>query len=146
MREVLIRAGLGAMAFSSAVVGAWALAAPRSFYDDFPGGGRHWVAVDGPYNEHLVRDVGSLNLALALVAVTAAVTLAPLLVRTAAAALLVNAVPHLAYHLANLEPYGTGDKVGNAVSLSLAVAVPLAVLLASVRARHSASTSSGMRR
>ena len=45
---------------------------PRSFYDDFPGAGRTWVAVDGPYNEHLVRDVGGLNLALAFVAVLAA--------------------------------------------------------------------------
>ena len=35
------------------------------FYDDFPGLGRSWVAADGPYNEHLVRDVGALNLALA---------------------------------------------------------------------------------
>ena len=46
--------------------------APKSFYEDFPGAGRVWVAVDGPYNEHLVRDVGSLNLALAFVAVAGA--------------------------------------------------------------------------
>jgi hypothetical protein len=146
MREVLVRAGLAALAFSATVVGAWALLAPRSFYDDFPGGGRHWVAVDGPYNEHLVRDVGELNLALALVLAVAAFTLVPLVVRTAAAAALVNGIPHLAYHLANLGDYGTADKVGNAVSLSLVVVVPAAVLLASVRARHSASISSGMRR
>ena len=50
-----------------AFVGAWALAAPRSFYDGFPMPGLlgAWVASDGPYNEHLVRDVGSLYLALA---------------------------------------------------------------------------------
>ena len=44
-------------------VGLQALFTPRSFYDDFPLG-RGWVAMDGPYNQHLVRDVGSLNLAL----------------------------------------------------------------------------------
>ena len=37
---------------------------PAAFYDDFPGLGRMWVAPDGPYNQHLVRDVGELNLAL----------------------------------------------------------------------------------
>jgi hypothetical protein len=145
VREILVRAGLGAMAFSSAVIGLWAALAPRSFYDDFPGGGRHWVSAEGPFNEHLVRDVGTLNLALAVVAAIAAVTIGTLLVRTAAIALLVNAVPHLAYHLANLELYDTADKFGNAVSLSLAVVVPLAVLVA-VRADHSASISNGMRR
>ena len=34
----------------SGVVGLWAAVAPHSFYDDFPGGGRHWVAVDGPFS------------------------------------------------------------------------------------------------
>jgi hypothetical protein len=145
MREVLVRAGLAALAFSSTVVGVWAVLAPRSFYDDFPGGGRHWVAADGPYNEHLVRDVGALNLALALVLVVAVVTVVPLLLRTAAAAYLVYGAPHLAYHLANLDLYDTADKVGNSVGLGLAVVIPVAVLL-SVRARHSASISSGTRR
>ena len=145
MREVLARAGLAILAFTGAVAGGWALAAPRSFYDDFPGGGRHWVAVDGPYNEHLVRDFGSLSLAIALVVAVAAVVATPMLMRLAAGSVLVNGVPHLAYHAANLEPYGTSDKVGNIVSLSLVVVVALFVLL-STRARHSASTSSGSRR
>jgi hypothetical protein len=40
---------------------------------DFPGAGRSWVAPDGPFNEHLARDVGVLNLALAVVTIAAAV-------------------------------------------------------------------------
>ena len=60
-----IRIALGYLAFVSLEVGIWAQFAPRSFYDDFPGLGRAWVRVDGPFNEHLVRDVGGLNLALA---------------------------------------------------------------------------------
>ena len=48
---------------------------PQSFYDDFPGLGRAWVSVDGPYNEHLVRDVGALNLALLVLFVVAWVRL-----------------------------------------------------------------------
>ena len=48
------------------VTGAWALGAPESFYQEFPGGGRTWVSALPPYNEHLIRDVGSLSLALAV--------------------------------------------------------------------------------
>jgi hypothetical protein len=35
---------------SALYVGGWAGLFPRSFYDDFPGLNRYWVAVDGPYN------------------------------------------------------------------------------------------------
>ncbi|HEV7466077.1 MAG TPA: NAD(P)H-binding protein [Candidatus Dormibacteraeota bacterium] len=123
-----VRTLLGLLALSSLVVGLWAQLAPRSFYDGFPGLGRHWVSVDGPFNEHLVRDVGGLNLALFLLLATAVVTLAPVAVRAAAAAALVYAVPHLAYHLTHLDPLGTADRVANVVALTLAVVAPLVVL------------------
>lgn len=48
-----------------AFVGVWAAGFPQSFYDSFPGFGFVWISVDGPFNEHLIRDVGSLYLALA---------------------------------------------------------------------------------
>jgi hypothetical protein len=47
------------------MVGGWVSLAPTLFFADFPGAGRSWVSPLGPYNEHLVRDVASLNLALA---------------------------------------------------------------------------------
>jgi hypothetical protein len=122
---------LAVLAVSSAMVGAWAQFFPASFYDDFPGLGRHWVAVDGPYNEHLVRDVGGLNLALVVVLVAALVTLQPLLVRVAAISYLVYALPHFVYHLHHLEGYDTSDQVGNVVSLGASVVLPLAVLVLS---------------
>ena len=65
--------------------GFWAAFAPRSFYADFPGAGRHWISPDGPYNQHLIRDVGELNLALFVVVLAAAVTLSLPLVRAALA-------------------------------------------------------------
>jgi hypothetical protein len=111
---------LGYLAISGALVGVWAGFAPRSFYDDFPGLGRVWVAVDGPYNEHLVRDVGWLNLALTVATIWAAVTLARALVVGVLAAWLVTGVPHLGYHVANLGGLGTGDRVGELASLALA--------------------------
>ena len=109
-------------------VGIWAAFFPRSFYDDFPGGGRSWVAPDGPYNEHLVRDVGELYLALAAVTIIAAVTLSVWVVRAAALAWLLDSVPHLGYHLRNLEPFETGDQVAQVVSLALPVVAGVIIL------------------
>ena len=75
MRDRVVRVLLVLLAASSGLIGLWAAFAPRSFYDDFPGGGRHWVAADGPYNEHLVRDVGGLYVAMTVVAIVAAIVL-----------------------------------------------------------------------
>jgi hypothetical protein len=110
------------------IVGVWAQFAPASFYSSFPGG-RGWVAADGPYNEHLIRDLGGLNLALMLITAAAARTMRPDLVRLAAGATLLYAVPHLAYHATHLEPYGTADAVGNIAGLTLGVLLPLWLLI-----------------
>jgi len=128
VRDPWLRGGLGLLALAATVVGGWALAAPRSFYDGFPGGGRSWVSPVGPYNEHLVRDVGELNLALAVLVAAAAVLLERRLVFVALAAYLVNAVPHFIFHVTHMDELSTGDQVGQTVSLALAVVVPLALL------------------
>jgi len=126
----LRRLALVVIAGASAIVGVWAQAFPRSFYDGFPGAGRVWVAVDGPYNEHLVRDVGGLNLALAFVAVLALVTGSVLVARAAGGGALLYGVPHLAYHAANLDPFDTGDQVAMIVALAIAALAALAALAA----------------
>ncbi|MGW4928205.1 hypothetical protein ACWEOH_03555 [Agromyces sp. NPDC004153] len=112
-----------------AFVGAWALAAPRSFYDAFPLPGVFgaWVAGDGPYNEHLVRDVGSLYLALVAAGVVAA------LMRRADASIavgvawLVFSVPHLAYHVGHLHGLAPLDAIAQPIALTatLVFAIPL---------------------
>jgi hypothetical protein len=95
------------------------------------------VAPDGPYNEHLVRDVGSLNLALAVVAAVALVTLARAAVLAAGLAWLVYGVPHLVYHARHLDVFDTSDKIANVVALGLAAVLPVVVLIGarSLRAR-----------
>jgi hypothetical protein len=125
----LRRVALVVLAANGLLVGLWALAVPRSFYDDFPGAGRIWIAVDGPYNEHLVRDVGGLNLALALVACTALVSGSDLVARAAGAAWLVFGVPHLVYHALNLDPFGASDAVALVVALSLTVLAGIVAVL-----------------
>jgi hypothetical protein len=133
MTDRVVRCALAALAVASLPVGLWAAVAPRGFYDDFPGGGRTWVAVDGPYNEHLVRDFGSLNLALTVVTVAALVTLGRVVVLAAAGAWLAYSAPHLVYHARHLDVYDTGDKVANTLALALTVALPLVVLVAELR-------------
>jgi hypothetical protein len=129
------RIALGLLVVQGLAVGAWAAAWPRSFYDDFPGGGRTWVAADGPYNEHLVRDFGDLNLALAVVTLVALMALTRVVVLAAALGWIVYQVPHLVYHLRHLDVYDTGDKVANVTALVLALVLPIVVLLAARRLR-----------
>jgi len=123
------KALLGYLAATGMPIGLWQLLWPRSFYDEFPGFGRAWVAVDGPYNEHLVRDVGSGTLALAVLAVFALVRPSALLVRAVALGVLVAQVPHVVYHVAHagLLPT-TADRILNTVLLGSGIAVSLLLL------------------
>ncbi len=125
------------------LVGLWAQAFPRSFYDDFPGAGRVWVAVDGPYNEHLVRDVGGLNLGLAFVAGFALVTGSVLVARAAGGAALLFGAPHLLYHATHLDPFDTGDVVALLVSLTMAALAGLVALVAPVAGPEPVGTVTG---
>ena len=140
MRDMATRVLLIVIAFGNGLVGLWASLAPRSFYDDFPGAGRHWVSLDGPFNEHLVRDVGTLNLALAAVVIAALLRPTRYLVQVVTGAVLINSLPHVLYHATHLDPYDTGDKVALVGSLSLAVLAPIALLLHSSRTGDRAIT------
>lgn len=110
------------------MIGVWALVAPRSFYDDFPGGGRSWVSASPPYNEHLVRDVGGLYLALTVVLLAAAVIMERRLVIVALVAALVNAVPHFIFHVTHVDGLSTSDQIAQTASLAVAMVVPMALL------------------
>lgn len=94
----IIRLLLGWFAVYFISTGIWQQAFPRSFYDDFPGFGMHWVDIDGPYNEHLMRDVGQFNLAFGVLALTALLIGGVWLARVTGMAAVVAAVPHQIYH------------------------------------------------
>lgn len=128
--RLALRLALGYLALNSVVVGLWAQLAPRSFYDRFPGIGQAWVAVDGPYNEHLVRDVGGLNLALTIVFVAAAISLSRPLVFTAALSAAAYGVPHLVYHALNTDGFDAADLAASLGGLALFAALPIAIVLA----------------
>ena len=123
-----IRIALAYLALVSLEIGVWAQFAPRSFYDHFPGLGRAWVNVDGPYNEHLVRDVGGLNLGLAAVLIVAFITLSRPTIIAAAAATLLYGVPHLIYHVVNTDGLDGGDVAVSLGGLALFAALPIALI------------------
>jgi hypothetical protein len=95
--------------------------------------GRHWLVPLGPYNEHLITDVGSTFLALTVLMALAAIWLTKRLVQAALIAWLVYAVPHFLWHMANLGVYSASDQVLNAVALALQVLVAAALLALTFR-------------
>ena len=124
----LIRFALIYLTISLGLVAVWILIAPRSFYDDFPGGGSQWVSVLPPYNEHLERDFGAAQLGLAVLAALAALWMEQRVIQAAAISIAVAAVPHFVYHLTTTEALSTGDNIASLVGLALYFLVPLAVL------------------
>jgi len=93
---------------------------PESFYADFPFSGRDWISTLGPYDEHLVRDVGELNLAFSVLLAFAAILLARRLSRLHRAALRV--------HTMQTHAFSAGDNLAQLVSLGLQVVLPAAIL------------------
>jgi nucleoside-diphosphate-sugar epimerase len=138
--------GLGArvcswlLALTGLSLGLYATLAPRHFYDEFPFG-RSWVAHDGPYNEHLVRDFGAMNLALTAITLLALYFGTKVLVRVAATGWLVFSIPHALYHFTNLEHYDTADQIGNVVSLTLGIALAVGAFVLAGRGRARAEAS-----
>ena len=118
---------IGLLAISAAVVGVWAAAFPLSLYTDVPAPGRRWVSSLGPYNEHLVRDVGGLYLALLVLSVWAWRRPTPSSLRVAGGAWLIFGAEHFLWHVLHLDGLSAIDKAGNVVALGGVLV--LAVLL-----------------
>lgn len=124
-----LRGGLAVLAATPAFVGIWATVSPRGFYSGFPGGGHHWVSAVGPYDEHLVRDVGALYLGSLVLLGLTFVWLERRLVQAALISYAVAAIPHLVYHATALDNFSTGDAVAELAALALNVVLPLALLV-----------------
>ena len=123
------RAAVLALAATAAVVGVWAAAFPLSIDTDFPSPGRGWVSRLGPYNEHVVRDVGGLYLALLVLSLGAWRRPSAALLRLAGGAWLVFNTEHLLWHCLHLDAFPAADAVGNVVSLGAVWILSLLLLL-----------------
>ena len=115
-------------------VGVWQAAFPASFYADFPGMGHHWVGPDGPYNEHLLRDVGLGNLAVGTVALVALRTGVVWVARAVGLAVVVLNLPHQLYHQAHVSVLPTmTDQVLQSVSLAAVSGTAIALVVLAFR-------------
>ncbi len=89
---------------------------------------RVWVSSDGPYNEHLVREVGSWYLALAAAGVLTLVRRDHASRWILASAWTVFGMLHLGYHLAHLNKLASAvDRVGEVVALGGSAVLALLV-------------------
>ena len=120
------RWSLGLIAVFMLPTAVQAAFAPRSWFEDFPLG-RGWIAAErGTYDEHLVRDVGVLFLALIIVTAWAAWRSEAR--RAVALAWIVQGTLHIVYHVGHLDGLGTADQValvGSLVSIPLLAAIAL---------------------
>jgi hypothetical protein len=121
-----------ALAFSALLglfVGGWAYFAPQSFYDSFPGVLGSWVSVDGPYNEHLIRDVGAIYLALAAASVGGLIWRSVIFFRVLGLAWSLFGGLHFAYHAGHLEHMSPASAVGEMVALGISLALGIVLLI-----------------
>ncbi len=129
-----VRVALAYLCVIGFLVGAWALGFPLAFYEAFPGFGHAWVSADGPYNEHLVRDVGALNVSTGVVAGVGLIRPALVAPFTVGVATLVYNLSHFIYHLSKLRLYSPVDQAGNVIALGSALIASLVLVVCGRRA------------
>lgn len=130
----VLRIGFGILAAVQVAIGVWALLVPASFFEDFPMAGRSWVALLPPYNEHLVRDVGALSLAISVVLTAAAITARRAESLIALAAFAVYAVPHTVFHASHLQGFPAEDAVAQMAGFAIQLVLALILLVVTLRA------------
>jgi hypothetical protein len=128
VRRTWLRIGLLFVAATPLTGGLWALLSPRAFYDDFPLPGSDWVSTLGPYNEHLVRDYGALNLAMAVLLVATGILLERRLAQITLVTWLVFEVPHFVFHLGQSHHFSAGSNLAQLGGLALLIVLPLVLL------------------
>ena len=105
------------------------------------------MSLDGSYNEHFVRDVGGLQLGMAVVCFAAFLRPGVAMVRAAALASVAWQAPHLVYHFVHVGDLPTlGDRVAQSAALAFTLVVAFAVLVATWRPVRASGGPSGSRR
>lgn len=107
-------------AISAVVAGVWALAAPRSFSD----------AVDFPYHEHFLHDLGAFQLGIGATLLLALIWRDAL--ATALAGFLVGNTVHAVNHAVDLHLGGHAGDAWALAAMSLATAVALGLRLSAL--------------
>ncbi|WP_214466296.1 hypothetical protein [Microbacterium flavescens] len=110
-------------------VGVWAYFFPLAFYDSFPGILGSWVSVDGPFNEHLIRDVGAMYLALGGASVGSLIWRNDIAFRILGIAWTIFGALHFAYHALHLHHMPLVDAIGEMVALGVSLLLGILLLI-----------------
>ncbi|MEX2294465.1 MAG: hypothetical protein WD691_11810 [Acidimicrobiales bacterium] len=129
-----VRIGLIAIGVPNALAGLWAVIAPQSWFDNFPGWAPRLVAAEPPYNAHLATDAGAGLLASGLVLLVAAWFADRRSTQLAVVTFSAFAIPHTAYHVLNPAPGLTsGEDLQNAGLLGFTAVAAIVLFVAATR-------------
>ena len=107
------------MAVPQLVIGLWAVLAPESWFDSFPGFDPRLVAAEPPYNQHLASDAGAGFVATGVALLAAAIWANRTGVRVALLAFVAFTLPHVVYHATNPSDLLSGSQdVVNVLTLA----------------------------
>jgi hypothetical protein len=110
----VLRGGLALLGMLHLSWGVSAMAAPKWFFDTFPGFGQRWTAAYPPYNEHLMTDVGAAFATLGVLLLAAAVLADRRVTTVVLLGVIVFSGLHLAFHAGR-----PGALTGASLSFSL---------------------------
>jgi hypothetical protein len=119
-----LRVGVLLLGVGDVAIGAWAYLLPHTFYNNVP-----TVAMDPPFSQHFVTDVGAFFVAQGVVMVAAAIIMEYRLVCVALAGYLTFAILHIVFHGTHLQGMPTRDAIGLVIALALDVAFPVVLLI-----------------
>jgi hypothetical protein len=125
---VIVRLGSVLLAGLHLWWGVWAIAAPRHFFDTFPGLGQRWTAAYPPYNEHMVTDLGATFLTLGFLLGVAVVSSEPRVRRTVLAGVGLFGALHLLFHATDRGDLSGPSYAGSVIALVVGVLLPAALL------------------
>lgn len=125
----MIRALLILLGVPYLLVGAFALVAPRAWFDTFD------VGALGGFNDHLVRDVGEAFIAVSVLALLAAYWMDRRVILAAAITWLVFGVPHFVNHVIERDELSLGSYLGSIASVGAGVVISAVVVVLVMRNR-----------
>lgn len=135
-RWLIVRISLWLLAITGIVIGLWALLLPEQWYRSFPGFGLDWVPMGGPYNHHLVTDVGAFFLGFGALSLAALYYRDSVTARIAGIGWLVFGIPHLIYHASHKpEDMSAANFAFSLVAALLLPVLGAAIVLAAPRGR-----------
>lgn len=127
-----VRIGLVALGIPNVLTGVWAVAAPDSWFDKFPGWDPRLVAAEPPFNAHLATDAGAGLLASGVVLLGAAWLADRRTTQLALVAFAAFAIPHAGWHALNPSDQLTAaEDAQNIAVLVLSAVIALALLFGS---------------